>query len=73
MLIASPGHTSCPHDHGTRSNDEWIADDRRKLLSFARDLLNPEYARHRLTFQFFARCAPFAHRVAVYRSFNVDA
>jgi hypothetical protein len=29
--------------------------------------------RHRLTFQFFARCAPFAHRVSVYRSFNVDA
>jgi hypothetical protein len=25
------------------------------------------------TFQFFARCAPFAHRVSVYRSFNVDA
>src|SRR5688572_15112138 len=31
-------------------NDQWQADDRRKLLAFARDLLNSDYAGHRLTF-----------------------
>src|SRR6266436_1937571 len=36
-------------------NENWIADDRRKLLAFARDLLNSDYAGHRLTFQLFAQ------------------
>ena len=31
-------------------NDNWQAEDRRKLLAFARDLLNSDYAGHRLTF-----------------------
>src|ERR1700730_1193603 len=31
-------------------NDNWHAEDRRKLLAFARDLLNSDYAGHRLTF-----------------------
>jgi 4-hydroxyphenylacetate 3-monooxygenase len=53
-------------------NDGWIADDRRKLLAFARDLLNSDYAGHRLTFQLFAQSAPFAHLGAVYRSFDFD-
>jgi 4-hydroxyphenylacetate 3-monooxygenase len=51
-------------------NDEWTADDRRKLLSFARDLLNSDYAGHRLTFQLFAQSPPFAQSAAVYRSFD---
>ena len=53
-------------------NDEWVADDRRKLLAFARDLLNSDYAGHRLTFQLFAQSPPFAHLGAVYRNFNWD-
>lgn len=53
-------------------NDDWIADDRRKLLAFARDLLNSDYAGHRLTFQLFAQSAPFAHLAAVYRNFDWD-
>ena len=53
-------------------NDEWVADDRRKLLAFARDLLNSDYAGHRLTFQLFAQSPPFAHLAAVYRNFNWD-
>src|SRR5260221_11320539 len=36
-------------------NDAWTAEDRRKLLAFARDLLNSDYAGHRLTFQLFAQ------------------
>jgi 4-hydroxyphenylacetate 3-monooxygenase len=53
-------------------NDEWSAEDRRKLLAFARDLLNSDYAGHRLTFQLFAQSPPFANLAAVYRSFDWD-
>lgn len=51
-------------------NEDWISKDRRKLLVFARDLLNSDYAGHRLTFQLFAQSPPFAHLGAVYRNFN---
>jgi 4-hydroxyphenylacetate 3-monooxygenase len=54
-------------------NEGWVADDRRKLLAFARDLLNSDYAGHRLTFQLFAQAPPFAHLAAVYRSFDWEA
>ncbi|HVQ86552.1 MAG TPA: 4-hydroxyphenylacetate 3-hydroxylase family protein [Actinomycetes bacterium] len=53
-------------------NDNWVAEDRRKLLAFARDLLNSDYAGHRLTFQLFAQSPPFAHLGAVYRNFDWD-
>jgi 4-hydroxyphenylacetate 3-monooxygenase len=51
-------------------NDDWVAEDRRKLLAFARDLLNSDYAGHRLTFQLFAQSPPYANLAAVYRSFD---
>ena len=51
-------------------NEQWVADDRRKLLSLARDLLNSDYAGHRLTFQLFAQSPPFAQLAAVYRNFD---
>jgi 4-hydroxyphenylacetate 3-monooxygenase len=51
-------------------NDDWLADDRRRLLVLARDLLNSDYAGHRLTFQLFAQSPPFAQSAAVYRSFD---
>jgi 4-hydroxyphenylacetate 3-monooxygenase len=54
-------------------NDTWLADDRRKLLAFARDLLNSDYAGHRLTFQLFAQSPPFAHLNAVYSNFDFDS
>jgi 4-hydroxyphenylacetate 3-monooxygenase len=53
-------------------NENWIAEDRRKLLSFARDLLNSDYAGHRLTFALFAQSAPFANLAAVYRNFDFE-
>jgi len=53
-------------------NDQWVSDDRRRLLAFARDLLNSDYGGHRLTFQLFAQSAPFAHLAAVYRNFDWD-
>jgi 4-hydroxyphenylacetate 3-monooxygenase len=48
----------------------WVAEDRRRLLAFARDLLNSDYAGHRLTFQLFAQSPPYAHLAAVYRNFD---
>jgi 4-hydroxyphenylacetate 3-monooxygenase len=51
-------------------NENWVAEDRRKLLAFARDLLNSDYAGHRLTFQLFAQSPPFAHLNAVYNNFD---
>lgn len=53
-------------------NENWVAEDRRKLLAFARDLLNSDYAGHRLTFQLFAQSPPFAQLAAVYRNFDFD-
>jgi 4-hydroxyphenylacetate 3-monooxygenase len=53
-------------------NDDWVAEDRRRLLAFGRDLLNSDYAGHRLTFQLFAQSPPFAQLAAVYRNFDWD-
>jgi len=53
-------------------NANWAAEDRRKLLAFARDLMNSDYAGHRLTFQLFAQSPPFAHLNAVYNSFDFE-
>ena len=51
-------------------NDTWQAEDRLKLLAFARDLLNSDYAGHRLTFALFAQSPPYAHLNAVYNNFD---
>jgi 4-hydroxyphenylacetate 3-monooxygenase len=51
-------------------NADWQAEDRRKLLAFARDLLNSDYAGHRLTFVQFAQAPHFNHLNAVYNAFD---
>jgi 4-hydroxyphenylacetate 3-monooxygenase len=51
-------------------NDNWQAEDRRKLLAFARDLLNSDYAGHRLTFVQYAQAPHFNHPNAVYNAFD---
>lgn len=51
-------------------NREWGSEDRRKLLAFARDLLNSDYAGHRLAFVQFAQAPHFNHLAAVYKSFD---
>ena len=51
-------------------NENWIAEDRRKLLAYARDLLNSDYAGHRLTFFQFAQAPHFHHLAALYNSFD---
>lgn len=53
-------------------NESWVAEDRRKLLAFSRDLMNSDYAGHRLTFQEFAQSPRFAHLAAVYHNFDWD-
>jgi 4-hydroxyphenylacetate 3-monooxygenase len=53
-------------------NEFWEAEDRRKLLAFARDLLNSDYAGHRVTFELFAQSPPFAHLNAVYMNFDFN-
>lgn len=54
-------------------NENWVSDDRRKLLAFARDLLNSDYVGHRLTFQLFAQSPPFARLGAVFHNFDFDS
>jgi 4-hydroxyphenylacetate 3-monooxygenase len=54
------------------SIDGIAAEDRRRLFAFARDLLNSDYAGHRLTFQLFAQSPAFAHLLAVYNNFDFE-
>ena len=51
-------------------NEDWEAEDRRRLLAFARDLLNSSYGGHRVTFELFAQSPPFAHLNALYNNFD---
>jgi hypothetical protein len=44
----------------------------RRLLAYARDLLNSDYAGHRLTFQLFAQSPPFSHLLAVYNNYDFE-
>ncbi len=53
-------------------NEGWSAEDRRRLLAFGRDLLNSDYAGHRVTFELFAQSPPYAHLNAVYNNFNFE-
>jgi 4-hydroxyphenylacetate 3-monooxygenase len=46
------------------------AEERRRLLAFARDLMDSDYAGHRQTFQLFAQSPPFAHLLAVYNNYD---
>jgi len=48
------------------------AEERRKLLAYGRDLLNSDYASHRLTFQLFAQSPPFSHLLAVYNNYDFE-
>jgi 4-hydroxyphenylacetate 3-monooxygenase len=45
---------------------------RRRFFALARDLLNSDYAGHRLTFQLFAQSPAFSHLLAVYNNYDFD-
>ena len=51
-------------------SESWQAEDRRKLLAYARDLLNSSVAGHRVGFALFAQAPPFAHLNAVFQTFD---
>lgn len=51
---------------------EWSAEERGKLLYFARDLLNSSYAGHKTTFELFAQSPPFAQQLAAFHSFDLQ-
>jgi 4-hydroxyphenylacetate 3-monooxygenase len=51
-------------------HEAWETEDRRKLLALARDLLNSDYAGHRLPFVQFAQAPHFNHLPAVYGAFD---
>src|SRR5271155_699743 len=67
--FASPGSRDWLEKFYTL-NDNWQAEDRRRLLAFARDLLISDYAGHRLTFVQFAQAPHFNHLNAVYNAFD---
>ena len=46
------------------------AEQRRRFFALARDLLNSDYAGHRLTFQLFAQSPAFSHLLAVYNNYD---
>ncbi|HTX70029.1 MAG TPA: 4-hydroxyphenylacetate 3-hydroxylase C-terminal domain-containing protein, partial [Thermoleophilia bacterium] len=59
-----------PYLHKYLAIGDIDAEDRRRLVAFARDLLNSDYAGHRLTFQLFAQSPAFAHLLAVYNNYD---
>jgi 4-hydroxyphenylacetate 3-monooxygenase len=76
QLCVTPNHASFADPETARWLDKYLAigdvdaEDRRRLFAFARDLLNSDYAGHRLTFQLFAQSPPFAHLLAVYNNYD---
>lgn len=52
--------------------DDVVAEDRRKLLAFARDLINSEHASQKLSFQLLGQSPPHAHLASVYHTFDWD-
>jgi 4-hydroxyphenylacetate 3-monooxygenase len=52
--------------------EQWQSEDRRKLLAFARDLINSDYAAHKLCFYLFGHSPPYIHLELVYRNFDFD-
>lgn len=53
-----------------RIGEETVAEDRRKLMAFARDLINSEHASHKLSFQLFGQSPPHAQLASVYHNFD---
>jgi 4-hydroxyphenylacetate 3-monooxygenase len=51
-------------------NNNWLAEDRRRLLAFVRDPLNSDHAGRRLTSVRFAKALHFNHLNAVYNAFD---
>lgn len=50
--------------------DGWNAEERRKLMAFARDLISSDHAGHRLGLQLFTQSPAYAQLASVYRHFD---
>lgn len=76
-LVPSASSFENPEIADTLNKYFTVGDDdgheRRKMLTFARDLLNSHYAGHRLTFQLFAQSPPFSHQLAMYNNYDFGA
>jgi len=61
-------------DHIDRyySVGEWSAQERARLLYFARDLLNSSLAGHQVTFELFAQSPPFAQSAAAFKNYDLS-
>jgi len=53
-------------------NETWQWDDRQKLLAFARDLINSDYAMHKMCFYLFGHATPYVHLNLVYNNFDFE-
>lgn len=51
---------------------KWSAEDRARLLYFARDLLNSSFAGHQVTFELFAQSPPFAQSAAAFKNYDLN-
>lgn len=73
-LVPSASSFENPEIAGLLDKYFTVGDDdgneRRKMLTFARDLLNSHYAGHRLTFQLFAQSPPFSHLLSMYNNYD---
>jgi len=76
QLCVTPSRASFEAPEPGRWLDKYLAvgevdaEDRRRLVALARDLLNSDYAGHRLTFQLFAQSPAFSHLLAVYNTYD---
>ena len=67
-MFDSPGAGDWLQKYFTRRRDP--CGGTAQTLRAARDLLNSDYAGHRLTFQLFAQSPPFSHLLAVYNNYD---
>ncbi|HWL26132.1 MAG TPA: 4-hydroxyphenylacetate 3-hydroxylase N-terminal domain-containing protein [Ureibacillus sp.] len=51
---------------------DWSAEERTKLLYFARDLLDSSHAGHQISFELFAQAPPFAQYAATFNNFDLN-
>ncbi|HEV7566300.1 MAG TPA: 4-hydroxyphenylacetate 3-hydroxylase family protein [Microbacteriaceae bacterium] len=78
QLCVTPSAASFEHPVPGKLLDKYLrigdvdAEERRKFFALARDLLNSDYAGHRLTFQLFAQSPAFSHLLAVYNNYDFE-
>jgi 4-hydroxyphenylacetate 3-monooxygenase len=78
QICVTPSIASFEHPVPGRMLDKYLrigeidAEERRRFFALARDLLNSDYAGHRLTFQLFAQSPAFSHLLAVYNNYDFE-